>query len=57
MSMALNSIAVVQKKNTVETDKKITHFLNYCESHTDAVMKYSRSDIILHLYLDASQLS
>ena len=37
MLMALNSLAEVQNKPTVETKKQITQFLNYSTTHTDAV--------------------
>ena len=37
MLMALNSLAEVQNKPTVETAKQITQFLNYSTTHTDAV--------------------
>ena len=55
--MALNSLAAVQTKPTIETAKQITQFLNYSVSHPDAVTECSRSVIILNIYLDASYIS
>ena len=57
MLMTLNSMTAVQNKPTVETSKQITLFLNYYESHLYAITEYKRSDMILHLYSDASYLS
>ena len=57
MVMALNSLVAVQTKSTVEVEKNITHFLNYCASNPDDVTEYKRNYIILHLYSDASCLS
>jgi hypothetical protein len=35
----------------------ITHLLNYCASHPDAVVRFIASDMILHVESDASYLS
>ena len=40
MLMALNYLAAVQKKPTIETTKQITEFLNYSATHPDAVTEY-----------------
>ena len=37
MLVALNSLAVVQTKPTIETAKQITQFLNYSATHPDAI--------------------
>ena len=55
--MALNSLAVEQKKPTIHTAIQITKFLNYSATHSDAVIEYRRSGMILHVYSDASYLS
>ena len=55
--MALNSLVIVNTKPTVDIEKRITHFLNYCASHLDDVIEYKRSDMILRLYSDAPHLS
>ena len=36
--MALNSLAAVQKKLTIETAKQITQFLNYSATHPEAIL-------------------
>ena len=53
MLIALNSLAVVNTKPTIKTVKQITQFLNYSASYTEAVTEYKRSEMILHIYLDA----
>ena len=57
MLRALNSLAAVQKKVTIETVKQITQFLNYSATHPDTVTEYRKSGIILHIYSDASYIS
>ena len=47
--MALNSLDVVQNKPTVGNGKQTIHLINYGASHTDAVIEYKNSDMILHL--------
>ena len=37
MFMALNFLSLVQTKPTIETAKQTTQFLNYSETHTDAI--------------------
>ena len=55
--MALNSLAAVQTKPTIETAKQITQFLNFSASYPDAVTAYRRRGVILHIYLDVSHIS
>ena len=57
MFMALNSLAVVHTKPTIETVKQITQFLNYSATHPDAIMEYRKSGMILHIYSGASYIS
>ena len=57
MLMELNYQAAVQKKTTIDTEKYITHLLNYCASHPDSVTKYKINNTILHICSDASYLS
>ena len=57
MLMALNSLAAVQTKPTIETAKIITQILNYSATHPDAVIECIKSGMILHIYSDASYLS
>ena len=55
--MALNSLAAVQIKPTIETTKQITQFLNYSATHPDPITEYRKSGIILHIYSDAYHIS
>ena len=57
MLMALDYLAEVQTKPTVEIEKKITHLLNYSATHPYAVTEYRTSYKTLHLYYGASHLS
>ena len=57
MLMALNSLEAVQKKTTIENAKQITRFLNYGTAHSNAIIEYIKSGIILHIYSDASYIS
>ena len=57
MLIELNYLEYFHNNPTMETEKQINHFLNYCESHPDYMTEYKRSDMILHLYSDASYLS
>ena len=55
--MALNSLAEVQAKPNIDTATQITHFLNYSESHPDAVTESWRRGLILDIYSDAYYIS
>ena len=57
MLMAVNSLAVVQKKPTTETAKQISQLLNDSAAHRDEVTEYRRSGMIFHIYSDASYIS
>jgi hypothetical protein len=35
----------------------MTHFLNYCATHPDAIIRYRKSDMQLHIHSDALYLS
>ena len=50
MLMALNSLAAVLTKTSIEIEKQITQFLNYSATHQDTVTEYRRSGTILHIY-------
>ena len=54
MLVALGSLA---SKGTETTTIAITQLLNYCASHPDAILRYSASDMALHVHSDASYLS
>ena len=57
MFMALNSLAAVKKKPTIETTKQINQFLNYSATRPDTVIEYRKIGIIIHIYLNASYIS
>ena len=49
MLMSLNSLAVVQKNPTIETEKQITQFINYSTTHLEAITEYRKSGMIIHI--------
>jgi len=55
--VALGSIASQQNKPTETTAAAVTKLLNYVATHPNAVIRYHRSDMILHVHSDASYLS
>jgi hypothetical protein len=57
MLTAIGTIATQQANGTLETLKAVTHLLNYCATHPDAVVRFSASDMVLHVDSDASYLS
>jgi hypothetical protein len=54
---ALGTIATQQARPTADTLTAVTHLLNYCASNPEATVRYTRSDMILHIESDASYLS
>jgi hypothetical protein len=54
---ALSTLATQQTKGTKQTMEDITQLLNYCATHPSAIIRYKRSDMILHVESDASYLS
>jgi hypothetical protein len=57
MLVALGSLSSAQAKGTEATAQALTHLLNYCATHPDAVLLYHASGMILHVHSDASYLS
>ena len=57
MLPALNTLAEQQSSRTKNTEAAITHFLDYAATNPSAVIQYKASDMILHIYSDASYLS
>ena len=55
--MALNSLAAVHTKPTIETAKQVTRFLNYSATRPDKITEYRRSGMILQIYSDESHIS
>ena len=57
MLVALGTLASAQSQSTQATALATTQLLNYCATHPDAVLRYSASDMHLHVHSDASYLS
>ena len=57
MLVALGSIAASQAKATSKTYNATVWLLNYAVSNPDAVIRYKKSNMILHIHSDASFLS
>jgi hypothetical protein len=57
MLVAIGTIATQQASATKQTMKAVVQLLNYCATHPDAVVRYSASDMVLHIESDASYLS
>eukprot|EP00957_Ditylum_brightwellii_P029938 2266044-Ditylum_brightwellii.AAC.1 len=55
--MELNALASQQATATEETAKAVVMILNYCATYPDTVLRYHKSDIVLHAHSDASYLS
>ena len=55
--VALGSIASQQNQPTKNTAESVTKLLNYVATHPNAVIRYKKSDMILHVHSDASYLS
>jgi hypothetical protein len=57
MLVALGTIASTQSKGTQATAQALTQLLNYAAAHPDATVRYTSSDMYLHIHSDASYLS
>jgi hypothetical protein len=57
MLVAIGTLATQQATPTEATMHAITHLLNYCATHPEATLRYTASDMILHVESDASYLS
>ena len=57
MFVALMSLAVAQTKITDETALALTKLINYACTHPNATLRYVASNMILHIYSDASYVS
>jgi hypothetical protein len=55
--MALSLIASEQTKGTERTLERAYQVLDYLALHTDAVVKFRASDMVLNIHLEASYLS
>lgn len=54
---ALGSLGADQSKPTTHTMDTIIQLLNYCATHSNAVLRYTASDMVLWIDSDASYLS
>ena len=57
MLPALGTLAAAQTKGTQATADAATKLLNYAATHPEAVVRFTASDMILHVHSDASYLS
>jgi hypothetical protein len=57
MLTALSAIASAKAKPTEETMTRCKQFLDYADTHQDAIFTYKSSDMVLILHSDASYLS
>ena len=55
--MAIGTLATEQSTGTKTTLANLVHLLNYCATHPNATVRYTASDMILHIESDASYLS
>jgi hypothetical protein len=57
MLVALGTITSNQSKGTKATAQALTQLLNYTATHPDATVRYTVSDMYLHIHIDTSYLS
>jgi hypothetical protein len=57
MLVALGTIAATQSSATVLTAQAVIQLLNYAATNPDAVIRYSASEMVLHIHSDGSYLS
>ena len=55
--VTLSTIASEQSAATSNTAKNITQLLNYLATNPDATIRYTRSDMVLWVHIDASYFS
>jgi hypothetical protein len=55
--MVLSEISPQQAAPTENTMKRVNQFLDYMWTHSDAIIRYRASDMILNVHSDASYLS
>ena len=56
MLPGLNEISVHQLKPTKATQRKVRQLLDYVASHSNAVLRYHASAMVLHIDSDAAYL-
>jgi hypothetical protein len=57
MLVALGTFTSNQSKGTHTTVQALTQLLNYAAAHPDATVRYTASDMFIHIHSDASYLS
>ena len=57
MLKALNTLSTQQKDPTERTLSALIKFMNYAATHPDAKVQFRASDMILHIFSDASYLN
>ena len=57
MLVALSALAAEQANPTEKTLEKTLYFLDYVASHTDAILTYNKSSMVLDIHSDAACLS
>jgi hypothetical protein len=57
MLVAISTLASQQAHGTAATMEALTQLLNYCATHPDATVRYTASDMVLHVESDASYLT
>ena len=57
MLVAISALSSEQTRGTEATMQAAVHLLNYCATHPDAVVRFHKSDMVLHIHSDASYLS
>ena len=55
--VALGTLVAAQSQGTQRTADACTYLLNYCATHSDAVIRYIACDMILQVHSDASYRS
>jgi len=55
--VTLSTLAAQQSRATLDTIKATTQLLNYCATNPDATVRFTASNMILHIVSDASYLS
>ena len=55
--VALSSLASAQATPTEDTMQRTHHLLDYVATHPDAILSYTKSDMVLGIHSDASYLS
>ena len=57
MSMSINDLASIQTNSTEDTENKIIHFFNDCNTNTYSKIRYKLINMQLYIYSYISYLS